>query len=36
MTHLAIQEQVDGRTVTWMEQVSEDQYRDAGAVPRAH
>lgn len=28
MTHLAIQEQVDGKVVEWMEQVSDAQYRD--------
>jgi len=27
MTHLAIQERLDGKTVDWMEQVSDDQYR---------
>jgi quercetin dioxygenase-like cupin family protein len=27
MTHIAIQEQLDGKTVDWMEQVSETQYR---------
>jgi quercetin dioxygenase-like cupin family protein len=27
MTHFAVQEQLDGRTVDWMEHVSEDQYR---------
>ena len=27
MTHTAIQEQLDGRLVEWMEKVSEDQYR---------
>ena len=27
MTHIAIQEQLDGRTVDWMEKVSEEQYR---------
>ena len=27
MTHIAIQEQLDGKTVDWMEQVSEEQYR---------
>jgi quercetin dioxygenase-like cupin family protein len=27
MTHLAIQEQRDGRTVEWMEKVSDEQYR---------
>jgi quercetin dioxygenase-like cupin family protein len=27
MTHVAIQERLDGSTVTWLEQVSEAQYR---------
>ncbi len=27
MTHIAIQEAVDGRVVEWMEQVSDEQYR---------
>jgi len=27
VTHLAIQEQVDGSAATWMEQVSEEEYR---------
>ena len=27
MTHIAIQEQLDGKTVDWMEQVSDDQYQ---------
>ena len=27
MTHLAIQERLDGKTVEWLEQVSEEQYR---------
>jgi quercetin dioxygenase-like cupin family protein len=27
MTHIAIQEQLDGRTVDWLEQVSDQQYR---------
>jgi quercetin dioxygenase-like cupin family protein len=27
MTHIAIQEQLDGKAVEWMEQVSEEQYR---------
>jgi quercetin dioxygenase-like cupin family protein len=27
MTHIAIQEKLDGKVVEWMEQVSEDQYR---------
>jgi len=26
MTHIAIQEQVDGKAVDWMEKVSDDQY----------
>jgi len=27
MSHLAIQEQLDGKTAEWMEQVSDEQYR---------
>ncbi len=27
MTHIAIQEQLDGKTVDWMEKVTDDQYR---------
>ena len=27
MTHIAIQEQLDGKTADWMEQVSDDQYQ---------
>jgi quercetin dioxygenase-like cupin family protein len=27
MTHIAIQEQLDGKTVNWMEKVSDEQYR---------
>ncbi len=27
MTHLAIQEQLDGKTVDWMEKVSDEQYQ---------
>jgi quercetin dioxygenase-like cupin family protein len=27
MTHMAIQEQLDGKTVDWMEKVSDEQYR---------
>ena len=27
MTHIAIQEKLDGKTVDWMEQVSDEQYR---------
>jgi hypothetical protein len=26
MTHIAIQEQLDGKAVDWMEKVSEEQY----------
>lgn len=27
MTHIAIQESLDGKVVEWMEQVSEEQYK---------
>jgi quercetin dioxygenase-like cupin family protein len=27
MTHLAVQEQLDGKTVEWMEQVTEEEYQ---------
>lgn len=27
MTHIAIQERLDGKVVDWMEQVSEEQYK---------
>jgi hypothetical protein len=27
MTHIAIQEALDGKVVEWMEQVSDEQYR---------
>jgi hypothetical protein len=27
MTHIAIQEQLDGKAVDWMEKVSDDQYQ---------
>ena len=27
MTHIAIQEQRDGKTVDWMEKVGDEQYR---------
>jgi quercetin dioxygenase-like cupin family protein len=27
MTHIAVQEKLDGKVVEWMEQVSDDQYR---------
>ena len=29
MTHIAIQEQLDGKVVEWMEKVSDEQYRGA-------
>jgi quercetin dioxygenase-like cupin family protein len=32
MTHLAIQEQLDGSAVTWLEQVTDEQYRGAPAL----
>jgi quercetin dioxygenase-like cupin family protein len=28
MTHVAVQERLDGKTVEWLEQVSDEQYRD--------
>lgn len=28
MTHIAVQEQLDGKAVDWMEQVSDEQYRE--------
>ena len=31
MTHIAIQEQLDGKTVDWMEKVSDEQYRQVDA-----
>ncbi len=30
MTHIAIQEQLDGKTADWMEKVSDEHYRAAG------
>ena len=27
MTHIAIQEQLDGKNVDWLEHVSDDQYK---------
>jgi len=27
MTHIAIQEQLDGKAVDWMEKVSDEQYK---------
>jgi len=29
MTHIAIQEKLDGKVVDWLEQVSDEQYRAA-------
>jgi hypothetical protein len=29
MTHIAIQEQLEGKAVDWMEHVSDEQYRGA-------
>jgi hypothetical protein len=34
MTHLALQENVDGKVVDWMEHVADDQYRNAVAADR--
>jgi quercetin dioxygenase-like cupin family protein len=33
MTHIAIQERLDGRMVEWMEQVSDEQYRGRRRAP---
>jgi quercetin dioxygenase-like cupin family protein len=35
MTHIAIQEQLDGKTADWMEKVSDEQYRTAMAARRS-
>jgi quercetin dioxygenase-like cupin family protein/alkylhydroperoxidase/carboxymuconolactone decarboxylase family protein YurZ len=32
MTHIAVQEQLDGKTVQWMEPVNDDEYRRAGSA----
>jgi hypothetical protein len=32
MTHIAIQEQLDGKVVDWMEKVSDEQYTNFGAA----
>lgn len=32
MTHIAIQEQLDGATADWLERVTDDQYREAGGT----
>lgn len=31
MTHIAIQESLDGKSVEWMEKVTDEQYSDVGA-----
>ena len=31
MTHIAIQEKLDGRAVEWMEQVTDEQYQSGGS-----
>jgi quercetin dioxygenase-like cupin family protein len=33
MTHIAIQEELDGKTVDWMEQVSDEQYQGKTSAP---
>jgi quercetin dioxygenase-like cupin family protein len=33
MTHIAIQEQLDGKVVEWMEKVSDEQYRAKPSAP---
>ncbi len=33
MTHIAIQEQLDGKAVDWLEQVSDAQYLDNNSTP---
>ena len=35
MTHIAIQEALDGKVVTWMEQVNDDEYRAGPLVVMA-
>lgn len=32
MTHIAIQESLDGKNVTWMEKVTDDQYHSGGSA----
>ena len=34
LTHIAIQEKLDGKTVDWMEKVSDEQYQALRAPPR--
>jgi hypothetical protein len=33
MAHIAIQEQLDGKVVDWLEHVSEEQYHETAALP---
>ena len=33
MTHIAIQEQLDGKAVDWMEKVSDEQYQTKPKAP---
>ena len=35
MTHIAIQEQLDGRTTDWMEKVSDEQYHKGNKISSA-
>jgi len=34
MTHLAIQEALDGKAVEWLEKVTDEQYNAARAAPQ--
>jgi hypothetical protein len=34
MTHIAIQEELDGKVVNWMEKVRKEQYDPRGSVAR--
>ena len=38
MTHIAIQERLDGKAVEWLEQVSDEEYQKspAGSKPDLH
>ena len=36
MTHLAIQEQLDGKAVDWMEKVSDEQYQGGSSAVAKH
>jgi quercetin dioxygenase-like cupin family protein len=36
MTHIAIQERLDGRTADWMEKVSDEEYRAGDAAGERH